>query len=175
MTYAHDEMDVDESAERDLFALRARVATNDAGPPPLATVLAAIERARATRKTRTIPRVVIGALAAAACTAALFAAARVLSPAHERIVAERGDASAPFAPPRAADTEGEGASVCTIDRSIAESSDDTCASSPAPLASYAALEPICVSVPNSGGGPRDDGLGARATCDLEATCSIALP
>lgn len=143
---AHDVADVglemvadDEALERGLFARRAVVAA----PPPFAEVLVAIardDRASRARARRTVPRVAAAALAIAACVAGLFSAARALSTGHERIVADRGDASAPLA----ASGDDEGA-ACILDRSLFESRDDRCVApaapvTPAPLASYAVLE-----------------------------------
>ena len=141
-----------EELERAVFARRARLAQSSptGGPPPLAAVLAAIEVDQRTLRTKRAisraRRVVTAAVAVAACTAALFGAARALSPSYDRIVADRPDASAPDYGVRIGAAEPEEPSACMLDRTLVESRTEACTASPAPFASYAALEPSTCSI-----------------------------
>ncbi len=150
------ERDSDESAERALFARRARV-VGDA-PPDFASVLAEVARRAADVSERTADRrgrrVAAASMTVACLAAAVAAWVRVGDTSHT-IVAEP-DAGIIVAPEAvgAANFSPDEPQTCAVDRSVACASDES-ALCVAPAA------PVCSDL--------------SASCESAVTCSLAGP
>jgi hypothetical protein len=171
-----DEMSGDESAERALFARRARVASasSDNGVPDFASVLAEVTR-RASDASRAKGerrgRAVAAASMTIACLAATVAAWVHIGDTSHAIVAEPDAGVAAPEAIGAANFSADESGSCVLDRSIAYASDDpiVClapATSPARVVapvvcSVSATAPVCSSL--------------SASCVPDVTCSSAGP